>query len=131
MLSGFLAGREDNSISARLKRSAEDIAGFLVAVEEAGHTNPGAGYSARVDFLAIMGKTDLTPARLIALGLDRDWLFAYLEAVGKDELAEASQGRRGRVRDALRQFADAVLEIAPDLPPVRLEFMRVMLRDRP
>jgi hypothetical protein len=36
--------------------------------------------------------------------------------------------RRAQVLDGLKQFADAVLEVAPDLPAVRLEFMRAMLR---
>jgi hypothetical protein len=120
----------DGSVEARLRRHAADIAGDLIAAEAVGHVNRGSGHSARIDFMAIVGHARLTPALLIGLGLDRDRLVRHFESVGKAEFAEASPGRAGILRDALSKLADAALDIAPTLPTVQLEFMRVMLRGK-
>jgi hypothetical protein len=128
-LLGKLLSVSDPAPGAKvLKERAQEIADYFIALEQAGHTNKGSGFSASFDFLTIIDKTEITPRLLIDLELDRDRLWEYLQDVGKHELTDASQGRRARVLDGLKQFADAVLEVAPDLPAVRLEFMRAMLR---
>jgi hypothetical protein len=113
-----------------LQSTARSISKGLIAAEHEGLLNPGSGHAAVIDLTGILERVAITPAMLVDIGLDVDRLYEYLLQIAEPNLREASQGRRGRLEAALREIAEAVLAIAPELPSVRLEFMRQMLKSR-
>lgn len=127
----MLATSDIASIEQASKKQAAEIRAYFMALQDSGLINPGSGHAAAADFAAIISKARITPRLLIDLDLDTEKLWQYLLDIGKEELAEASQGRLGRVRQALREYAAEILNVAAELPSVRLEFMRAMLRRLP
>jgi hypothetical protein len=113
-----------------LHSKAQSISKGLLAAEREGLLNPGSGHAAVIDLTGILERVSITAEMLVDMGLDVDRLYAYLLQVAEPNLREASQGRRGRLEAALREIAEAVLALAPELPSVRLAFMRQMLRPR-
>jgi hypothetical protein len=118
-------------IERTMRRHAQRIADDFLAAERAGHINPGSGHASVTDLVGILERTTMTPAFLIELGLDVDRLWAHMQEVGAANFKEASVGRAGRVRGALREVAEAILEAAVELPAVRLGYMREVLRRLP
>jgi hypothetical protein len=119
------------SIEQASKKQAVEITRYYLALEEAGYINKGSGHAAAADFSAIIGKATITPRMLIEFNLETDQLWQYLLKTGEAELAEASQGRRSRVIQGLKDYAEALIQAAAELPTVRLEFMRAMLKRLP
>jgi hypothetical protein len=129
---GLFASRASpQNLDQLLREKAHAISQNMLAAEEAGLVNRGSGYAAVTDLTSILARVSITPALLVQFEFDTDRLWTYFLEVGSPNLAEASQGRRGRVESALREIAQAVLALAPDLPMVRLEFMREVLRRVP
>ena len=129
---GLLASRgPSQNFDQLLREKARAISQSMVAAERVGLVNPGSGYAAVTDLTSILARISITPARLVQLEFDTDRLWKYFLEVGSPNLAEASQGRRGRLESALREIAESVLALAPELPMVRLEFMREVLRRVP
>ena len=129
---GLLASRATtHNFDQLLREKARAISQSMLAAEQAGLVNPGSGYAAVTDLTSILSRVSITPALLVQFEFDTDRLWKYFLEVGSPNLAEASLGRRGRLESALREIAESVLLLAPELPMVRLEFMREVLRRVP
>ncbi|MCI4428256.1 MAG: hypothetical protein JHC40_03705 [Burkholderiales bacterium] len=129
---GLLASRgTSQNFDQLLREKARAISQSMVAAERAGLVNPGSGDAAVTDLTSILARVSITPALLLQFEFDTERLWKYFLEVGAPNLAEASQGRRGRLESALREIAESVLALAPELPMVRLEFMREVLRRVP
>ena len=104
-----------------------ELARDFHAYEELGVVNRGSGYAAANDFVEIVRRAEITPDLLVGLRLDAKQLEDHLTSVAQEELREASPGRRGLLRDAIKKFAAGILEVAPQSPAVQLRFMQSVL----